>query len=145
MPQYVQKKAPTGQKSTRLLSDKRNTVNSGHQRILANYGRTADTPNLSNYPSARTNIVPKASASIKKIERKPSPRASSSARQITAEGPSTLNSIRNSQRPNIAVKGRNHKLAARINIVEQLNGENVQYQNIEMELERLKITCTSLN
>lgn len=81
-----------------MMSDKRFTVNTAHGRILANYGRTADTPNLSNYPSARTNLIPKGTASIKKIERKMSPRASPSARMM-GEGPSTLSAFKNSQRP----------------------------------------------
>lgn len=37
-----------------------------------------------------------------------------------------------------------HKLASQINIIEQLNGQNIKWQNQEIEVERLKTTCKTL-
>lgn len=38
-----------------------------------------------------------------------------------------------------------HKLASQINIVEQLNGQNIKWQDYEIEIERLQTTCRALN
>lgn len=38
-----------------------------------------------------------------------------------------------------------HKLASQINIIEQLNGQNIKWQNQEIEIERLQTTCNTLS
>ena len=43
------------------------------------------------------------------------------------------------------VRGRNHILASKINIMEQLNGDDINHQSTAIEVDRLTSTCTALN
>jgi hypothetical protein len=38
-----------------------------------------------------------------------------------------------------------HKIASQINIIEQLNGQNIKYQDYEIEIERLQTTCNTMS
>lgn len=40
---------------------------------------------------------------------------------------------------------RNHKLASQINLIEMMNGKHIEYQDKDLEIERLQTTAHTLN